>query len=248
MKGRLVSILNFNYIYCCKNIFLNPQLIELSNIEPAQLDGFLSLGWFRIQQTIFTTDILSFDEQVYDAIWLRVRLQDFEKDKKYQVLSNKNTRFRIEIKKAVISEVHEALFNTYKESISFETAPSLHSLLYGHCESNVYNTQMIEIYDDDLLIGAGCFDLGGNSAAGIFSIYHPAYKKFSLGKYMIYEKMQYCKKQNFTYFYPGYFVPGYPRFDYKLDIGKPAIEYFDSVQKKWYALGENATSSRSFSK
>ena len=43
-----------------QNIFLDPQLIELFNIEPAQLDGFLSLGWFRIQQTIFTTDIFIF--------------------------------------------------------------------------------------------------------------------------------------------------------------------------------------------
>ncbi len=222
---------------------MNPQLIELSNIEPAQLDGFLSLGWFRIQQTIFTTDTLYFNEQLYDAIWLRVRLHDFESDKKYKVLAGKNSRFRIEIKKAVISNVHEALYTSYKEAISFEGAPSLSSLLYGHGDSNVYNTQMIEVYEDDLLIGAGCFDLGGNSAAGIFSIYDPTYKKFSLGKYMIYEKMQYCKKQNFTYFYPGYFVPGYPVFDYKLEMGKPAIEYFDPVQKKWYSFYENVVNS-----
>ena len=210
------------------------QLIELFTIEPAQLDKFLALGWFRMRQTIFTTDIIYFNGQVYDATWLRVRLHDFGAGKKYKVLSAKNNRFRSEIKKAVITPVHEALFASYKEGIPFENAASLHSLLYGNIERNVYNTYMIEVYDGNILIGAGYFDIGNNSAAGICSVYDPAYKKFSLGKYMIYEKMQYCKRENFTYFYPGYFVPGNPIFDYKLEIGKPAIEYFDPVQKRWY--------------
>lgn len=218
---------------------MKPNLIELSSLEPIQLDTFLSLGWFRIQQTIFTTNFLYFDDQVYDAIWLRVRLHHVVQDKKYRILSKTNSGFRTEFKNAVITPAHEALYDSYKESISFEGASSLHSLLYGKSNFNVYNTQMINVYDGDVLIGSGCFDLGKKSAAGICSIYDPAYKKFSLGKFMIYEKIQYCKRKNFTYFYPGYFVPGYPAFDYKLEIGIPAIEYFDSVQKKWYSYYDN---------
>ena len=217
---------------------MNPNVIELSNLEPAQLDGFLSLGWFRMQQTIFTTNFLYFDDRVYDAVWLRIRLHDLEPDKKYKILSKQNSRFSTEIKKMEISPAHELLYNYYKESISFEGASSLHSLLYGKSDFNAYNTYMINLYDGDALVGTGCFDLGKNSAAGICSIYHPAYKKFSLGKYMIYEKLQYCKRENLAYFYPGYFVPGYPTFDYKLEIGKPAIDYFDPVQKKWHAFDE----------
>ena len=218
---------------------MNPNVIELSGLEPIQLDIFLSQGWFRMQQAIFTTSFLYFDDQVYDAIWLRVRLHDFVPDKKYKILSKNNGRFRTEIKSAVITPAHEALYDSYKKSISFEGASSLQSLLFGKSNFNVYDTQMINVYDGDMMIGNGCFDLGEKSAAGIYSIYNPAYKKFSLGKYMIYEKMQYCKRKNFTYFYPGYFVPGYPAFDYKLEIGKPAIEYFDPVQKKWYSFYEH---------
>jgi arginyl-tRNA--protein-N-Asp/Glu arginylyltransferase len=195
-----------------------------------------------MQQKIFSTDVLYFNGRQYDAIWLRVRLHDFEDDKKYKALSAKNKRFRREIKKAGLTPAHETLFAVYKESIEFETASSLHSLLYGNSERNVYNTYLVEVYDGDVLIGIGCFDLGNCSAAGICSVYHPAYKKFSLGKYMIYEKMQFCKRENFTYFYPGYFVPGYPVFDYKLDIGKPAIEYFDSLQQEWYPFRASLSS------
>lgn len=217
---------------------MNPNVIELSHLEPAQLDCFLSLGWFRMQQTIFTTDFLYFDDQMYDAVWLRIRLHDFFSDKRYTILSKKNSHFKTEIKKLIITPAHDKLYNSYKESISFEGASSLRSLLFGKNENNAYDTRMIDMFDGDRLIGTGVFDLGKNSAAGICSIYDPAYKKFSLGKYMIYKKLQYCKQENFSYFYPGYFVPGYPMFDYKLDIGKPAIEYFDPTQKKWYAFYE----------
>ncbi len=212
------------------------QSIELSNIRPAQLDALLALGWFRIQQTIFTTEILYFDGEVYDAVWLRIGLSNFQPGKKYRSLSNKNSRFTTEIKKAVLSPEHEILYATYEESISFEAAPSLQWLLYGDSSNNIYDTYMINIYDENQMIGTGFFDLGDTSAAGICSIYDPAYKKYSLGKYMIYEKIIYCKNKNFNYFYPGYFVPGYPMFDYKLEIGKPVIEYFDTRTMEWLPL------------
>lgn len=212
------------------------QSIELYKIEPEELDSFLALGWFRMQQTIFTTEILQFYGQLYKAIWLRVELQNFHADKKCQTLRNKNRPFATEIKKINLTPVHEALYSSYKESISFDTAPSLHALLHGNSSLDVYNSYMIEIYDGNKLIGIGIFDLGDVSAAGICSVYDPAYKKHSLGKYMIFEKMLYCKNENLKYFYPGYIVPGYSMFDYKLEIGTTAIEYFENKSKQWVAL------------
>lgn len=215
---------------------MEPQYILLTRLAPAQLDKFLSMGWFRMQQAIFTTGTLNFNGTMYEAVWLRVCLHDFTPGKKYKILSGKNKPFRTEIKPALITPAHEELFASYKENISFEAAPSLISLLQGGLDYNVYNTFMINVYDGDTLAGTGCFDLGCNSAAGIFSVYDPRYKKCSLGKYMIYEKMLYCQRENFSYFYPGYFVRGYPVFDYKIEIGQPAVEYFDPQKRSWYRL------------
>ncbi len=219
------------------------QAIELFNITPEQLDHLLALGWFRAQQTIFTTDVLILNDKVYHTIWLRIRLEDFQSDNRYISLHKKNNRFTTEIKKAVITGQHETLFKAYKESVLFEAASSLHWLLYGNSSNDAFNTFMINVYDNDKLIAAGFFDLGKTSAAGICSFYDPAYKKYSLGKYIIYEKIIYCKKENFDFFYPGYFVPGYSRFDYKLEIGTPAIEYFDSHKKEWLFLPAALTQS-----
>jgi len=209
---------------------------ELSKIEPEELDDYLAHGWFRMQQSIFTTHQIVFDDVLYPAIWLRVNLHTFEPDKKYQALNKSNGKFKFEIKKACISQQHEALFQSYRTSIPFNTSHSLHWLLLGDKTGNVYNTYMINVYEGIKLIGTGFFDLGKNSAAGICSIYHPDYKKYSLGKYMIYEKMLVCKEKGFKYFYPGYFVPGYGRFDYKLEIGNSAIEYFDIYKEMWVPM------------
>ena len=182
---------------------------------------------------LFTTDVLSFGEIQYQAIWLRVRLHDFETDKTYRNLAKKNMPFRTEITGLFLTPEHEKIFANYKKHVPFEAAFSLRSLLYGDESENVFNTHLINMYDGDTLIATGAFDLGNESAAGIFSVYDPAYKRFSPGKYLIYEKMQFCKKEGFVYFYPGYYVPGYARFDYKKDIGKGAIEYFDREKNEW---------------
>jgi arginyl-tRNA--protein-N-Asp/Glu arginylyltransferase len=210
--------------------------VELSKIEPEELDDYLSRGWFRMHQSIFTTHQLIFDDTWYEAIWLRACLKKFSADKKYEALKKRNSRFKTEIKKAHVTHEHEKLYARYRQNVSFDTSPSLDWLLFGNKFHNVYNTYVINIFDGDKLIGAGFFDLGKKSAAGICSVYHPAYKKYSLGKYMIYEKMFSCKAKGFRYFYPGYFVPGYAPFDYKLEIGKPALEYFDAGKQKWFSV------------
>ena len=92
------------------------------------------------------------------------------------------------------------------------------------------------MYDQDKMIATGFFDVGQESAAGICSIYDPAYRKYSLGKYMIYEKMFYSKSKGFDYFYPGYVVPGYTMFDYKLDIGSTALEYLNRGNGQWIKM------------
>ncbi|MEP7252864.1 MAG: GNAT family N-acetyltransferase, partial [Ginsengibacter sp.] len=102
--------------------------------------------------------------------------------------------------------------------------------------SDAYNTYMINMYDKGKLIAAGFFDIGQKSTAGICSIYDPAYRKYSLGKYMIYEKMFYSKREGFDYFYPGYVVPGYSMFDYKLDIGSTALEYLNRSNGEWIKM------------
>jgi leucyl-tRNA---protein transferase len=203
---------------------------------PQELDTYLEQGWFRMGQTIFTTNFLNFKNQFYSALWLRIVLQSFHSDQKQKKIFRINSGFRSEIKKATINPEKEALFSKYKEGISFDASASLHHLLFGTASHTIYNTFEVNIYDSDKLIATGFFDLGDTSAAGISSFYDPAYKKYSLGKFLIYLKIEHCKNQGLKYFYPGYFVPGYPLFDYKLEIGRSALQYLQFSSYRWLPM------------
>jgi len=205
-------------------------------IQPQELDTYLANGWFRMRQTIFTTNFLQFDQQFYSAIWLRVALADYVPDKKYHTLKKLNRAFKTEIKRSqtgAISSAHELLYLNYRQSVAFDVSPSLHELLLGNDTVNRFDTYEVNIYDGDVLIATGIFDLGANAAAGISCFYHPAYKKYSLGKYLMYLKMEFCRQQQLQYFYPGYVVPGCSPFDYKLEVGKATLEYLQLSTMQW---------------
>lgn len=208
------------------------------SLDPEELDAYLEKGWFRMGQTIFNTTFLNFQEGLYGAIWLRIGLHEYQAGKRFQKLSKLNANFRCEIKPATLNPQKEALYQKYKASVPFEPSTSLVDLLFGEDVHNIYNTHEVCLYDNDKLIGIGYFDLGKNSAEGISSFYDPDYKKYSIGKYLIYQKVEYCRALGMKYFYPGYFVPNYNLFDYKLEIGKSTLEYWKEQTQQWHPIQE----------
>ncbi|MES2890456.1 MAG: arginyl-tRNA--protein arginylyltransferase [Bacteroidota bacterium] len=207
----------------------------------AELDNYLSRGWFRMRQNIFTTSFLQFNNCFYSVIWLRVALQQEQGDKKKTRLHKINAAFRTEIKQADVTPAHEELYQAYRKTISFEVSPSLQELLLGTESYNRYDTYEINVYDAEVLIAAGFFDLGKSSAAGISSMYHPDYRKHSLGKYLIHLKLEFCRQQHLNYFYPGYLVPGYKAFDYKTEIERDRLEYLHLPSRQWLPYRQFST-------
>lgn len=213
-----------------------------STLSHQELDLFLGNGWFRQGCVIFTTNFLRNKGLTHSAIWLRIDLSAFIPSKTHQKLNKLNANFRIEFHPFSLKETHEILFTKYKTSISFDAAASLQDLLYHQQTGNIYDTWEVNIYDQDKLIGVGIFDVGETSCMGITCFYHPDYQKYSLGKYLMFLKMQYAKNQGMTHFYPGYFSPNYPIFDYKLDLAKPFTEYLELSSHSWKYIQEYSTS------
>lgn len=206
-------------------------------LSPVELDAYLARGWFRMGQTIFTTNFVRFHQKVHSTIWLRVLLDQYEADSTQIKLFKRNSKFKTSIQPAVITAEKEDLYLRYQQSLPFPTSESLRHLLLSDSDTlSIYNTYEVAIYDDDRLVAIGFFDIGETSAEGIVSVYDPAYKKYSLGKYLIYHKMLYCQQLKLRYFYPGYFVPGNPYFDYKLSIGRPALQFLQLRSNHWLGI------------
>ena len=208
-------------------------------LEPAQLDDYWAHGWFRMRQNVFTTHFLEFDSVFHSAIWLRVPLAAWEDDRAFVRLRKQNRRFSAFFRRCEPGPPSlelEALFQRYRATLDFEVSPTLNALLLGRKRTSIYSSWQIELYDGERLVGSGIFDLGGQAAAGITSFADPDYDKFSLGKYLIYLKMQWCRERGLQWFYPGYYAPGNSHFDYKLHLGAAALEYLDMGSGRWQVL------------
>ncbi|MFY8037903.1 MAG: GNAT family N-acetyltransferase [Cyclobacteriaceae bacterium] len=207
------------------------------HLTASELDDYLERGWFRMGQTIFTTQFIHFKTAMYNTVWLRVALSNYRADNTEVKLFKQNAKFTTYIRPATITPEKENLYARYRTSVAFQPSESLQHLLFGATdEASVFNTYEVAMYDDDRLIAIGYFDLGQTSAEGIVSVYDPAYKKYSLGKYLIYKKMEYCKALGMHYYYPGYFVPGYSFFNYKLSIATDSISFFSLPIKQWIPI------------
>ena len=208
--------------------------------SPRELDVFLEYGWFRTGLYVFTCQFIDFDHVFYRTIWLRHDLLQFVPGKTWKKLSKRNCDFRVEFSEATITEEQEYLFRLYRNAMHFEPAKDLQQLLFDRKapSESPFSTQQVCLYDGNELIGCSYFDTGVESVAGISAFYHPDYAVHSLGIYMIYCQILHSKHAGFRYYYPGYFIPHYAHFDYKLQIGRNALFFYDADTKQWKPIGQ----------
>ncbi len=209
-----------------------------SFISGAELDAYLAKGWYRMGQDIFTCYLLHFNRQVYSSLWLRLPLKGYEfRSGIRKILRRNGRKFQIFYRPATIDIEKELLYQKYRKDFKGDLPPSLKEALMDGGKTNIYNTYETAVYDGRRLMAFSFFDLGENSLASIKGVYDPDYSAYSLGFYTMLLEIEYGLQNNFEYFYPGYFVPGYSRFDYKLRIGKPEeVEFYDSGTMRWLPM------------
>lgn len=213
-------------------------IAALPEIKGVLLDVFLQSGWYRYGDKIFTTDSFEDRGKKYDVYWLRYDVARLNPEKSYQKLARTNKQFQVRILPFRMTEELHALHELYFFHITFITSFTIEELLTD-VENKVFDSHMIEVRDGEKLIAAGIFDKGNQSIAGIKNFYHPDYKKYSLGKYLIWLKYRYCLQENIKWYYPGYFAPENKRFDYKLDFDKNATEVCEPLQREsWIPLND----------
>lgn len=207
-------------------------------IEPIELDDYLSRGWYRMGQTIFTTHFLYSEGNLHSAIWTRLPLKGYNFRKSLRKILNRSSKkFKYVVRPGILNAEKEALYQKYKATYSWFRSPTLEAYLMDGRTENVFNTKEVCIYDQDTLIAFSFFDIGYLSAASIIGVFDPAYTSNSLGFYTMLLEIEYCLQNQYEFYYPGYIVPGRPKFDYKKRIGRPEeVEFFSIKAGKWQKI------------
>ena len=130
------------------------------SLTAKQLDEYLAGGWYRMQQTIFTTDVIVKDNSLLPVFWLRLSLKKYTPAKKINKIISINKSYSIKCTPAAITEELENLYQLYKASVNFELSASLQDSLLGQSITSIYNTNCFTIHDEGKLIAAGFFDEG----------------------------------------------------------------------------------------
>ena len=213
-----------------------------------KLDLCLSLGYFRMQQDIFTCQFVYFEDKLCSVHWLRIVLEDVVYGKHQLRLLRSNEKFSVAVKPFRLTNELETLYANYRNAINFDARLSVEECLLNGDTHNAFDTLVIEVRDGALLIAAGIFDNGVQSIAGIMNFYHPDYRKYSLGKYLMLQKINHARLLNKIYYYPGYIANDYPKFDYKLFPCQAATEVFDEGSGYWFPFSWEAIKSLSSEK
>jgi leucyl-tRNA---protein transferase len=199
------------------------------------LDKFLALGYYRMMNMVFTTYATQVDEtgEELPVFWLRTPIKNIQLNKAATTILQKCAHFTVTYSKATISDEVEALYSLYYQHINFSPATTCFDCLYQAGFENPFNSWMIEVRHNGLLIAVGFFDEGDNSIAGILNFYHPDYKKFSLGKYLMLLKIQFAINNNKLFYYTGYLSTKIDKFDYKLFPDVAAMQVYLPVENTW---------------
>lgn len=218
---------------------------ELPVIRGDALDYYLAQGYYRMQQDLFTCQFVPFAGQPYTAHWLRLALARVQWGPEQRRLFRRNARFAATVHPFRLTDEYEELYARYRAAITFDAAPTIDDVLLGGEAHSVFNTYVIELRDNGQLIAAGILDLGERTLAGILNFYDPAYHKSSLGKYLMLLKTDYGRRLRLDYYYPGYLVHDYPKFDYKLFACAAATEVFDSIRGRWQPFSREVVQAHS---
>ncbi|PJJ48331.1 GNAT family N-acetyltransferase [Hymenobacter chitinivorans] len=197
------------------------------------LDFYLSQGYYRMHQDLFTCRFLPIEGGFYTVHWLRIVLGEVQYGPEQRRLLRLNERFSVTLRRFQLTDELENLYAAYRASINFDAPPTVESFLLAGASHNVFSTGVVEVRDGARLIAAGIFDSGARSLAGIMNFYHPDYRKHSLGKYLMLLKIEHAQRQQHRYYYPGYLAHDYPKFNYKLFPCPAATEVFDACHHYW---------------
>lgn len=208
------------------------------------LDGLLAEGYYRMQHLMFTCNdtVLGEDGPVIPVFWLRTLVKQCRFQKTANTILKKCARFSVSFQPAYVTDEVENLYTLYKNYVTFSVSPTCADYLHQTVVPQPFDSVMVQVRDGNQLIATGYFDNGYQSVAGIINIYHPQYHQYSLGKFLMLQKLLYALSHNKLFYYSGYISTGSTRFDYKTFPDPAAVEVLLADKQQWVPyrlLGKN---------
>lgn len=215
---------NFRYIRAKEEGFKN-----------SFFDRLLAAGFYRMQHFMFTCNdtVINREGTVVPVFWLRTLVQQYRLSRSAAIINKKCTNFCVQVQTARVDDEVEMLYALYKSYVPFTISETCADYLHQPGVPQPFDSMMVQVRDNDTLIAVGYFDKGNTAIAGILNIYHPDYKQYSPGKFLMLKKLEYAVEKNMMFYYTGYISTENTHFDYKIFPDPEAIEVLLPVEQRW---------------
>ncbi|MBF0287682.1 MAG: arginyltransferase [SAR324 cluster bacterium] len=151
------------------------------------------------------------------CIPIRIEAQSFRPTKSQRRVWRKNQDLHITHQPVFFSQEIFELYQKYQTDWHHaEQLPDVWEF-HNFLINTPVNTEMVQYYQDDVLVGVGWIDCLPSLISSVYFIFDPEYASRRLGVYSILYEIEYCQKQNRSWLYLGYWVEDSPKMNYKAD-------------------------------
>jgi len=203
--------------------------------KDVMFDQLLAAGFYRMQHLMFTCNetIINEEGDFIPVFWLRTLVNKYKPGRSANNIMKKCADFSVSIQQAHVNDEVEDLYASYRKNLQFTVASACKDYLHQQSLPQPFDSMMVQVRDNATLIATGYFDKGREAIAGIMNIYHPGYNSYSLGKFMMLQKLKYARSKNMQFYYTGYISTKSTRFDYKIFPDINAVEVLLPVEQQW---------------
>tara|TARA_Y100000590_G_scaffold342522_1_gene391137 strand:+ start:942 stop:1670 length:729 start_codon:yes stop_codon:yes gene_type:complete len=194
------------------------------------LDKLINLGFRRSENIFYKPNC----KNCNSCISSRILINNFIFSKSFKRIKKKNKDLNFKILKPKSNIKKYKLFKKYLKSKHANGDMTDMSYLDFRTmlEISPVNTKILEIYKNNIFLGALLYDIYNNSFSANYSFYNPKSKNRSLGTFLILKLIEQAKIENVKYLYLGYYIKECKKMAYKLKF-KP-IEILKN--KKWEVI------------
>lgn len=150
---------------------------------------------------------------------IRIPVADFQPHRSQRRTLKKGSELlQLRIGPAECDEQRVELFNRHKHLRGLDHANEENLDLDGYCEflvESCCHTFEFSYWYQDELVAVAISDRGQQSLNAVYCYYEPTFDRVALGTFNVLTQIEYCRAEQLTYLYLGYYIASSPHMVYK---------------------------------
>lgn len=180
-----------------------------AELSAQEMDGYISTGWrcFGLQHFRPVCDCR-------ECVSMRIPVADFVPSKSQRRILRKNADVELAIGPLRYSD---AIFGIYKEhSLSrFKKEPGTEREFIEQFYTPSCPGAQSEFRIEGKLVGTGFLNISEKGLSSVYFVYRDGLLDRSFGIFSMLAEIEFARKEGFSFYYPGYWIRGNPRMNYK---------------------------------